>query len=197
MDGWSNTKRHLLRIVLLVAATLAPAAGLHAETLNSDGKPHEGGPLPSSARAVTAAQLKVMAQALAEGLVQLHEDVIRAVVAQQLTLLGGHIAPPTSMSQPPTAPTPPTGGNGVPPPPPTNIPPAPPPPGNTPPPPPGNTPPPTTTPSPPTTSGGSGPGPVTGTPEPASVVTALIGAGLASVAAWRNRRRKQRDAASV
>jgi hypothetical protein len=79
-------------------------------------------------------------------------------------------------------------------PPPGNPPPPPNPPGVTPPPPP---PPP---PGPPGPVGGGNPPPETNpgpppsaSPEPASMLTALLGAGLASLAAWRYRRRKQAE----
>ena len=67
-------------------------------------------------------------------------------------------------------------------------------------PPPGNPPPPPPPPGPPGPVGGGNPPPETNpgpppsaSPEPASMLTALLGAGLASLAAWRYRRRKQAE----
>ncbi len=189
MDGSWNMQRRWLRLALLGAATLVPVAGLQAETLTSDGKPQDAAAVSARARIVTAAQVKALAQSVVRGLAELREEVARAVLADQLTLIAGHVptpTPPSSASQPPPPPTPPGGGVTVPPAPPGNgppPPPPPPPPGNTPP-PPTNTPPPSNTPPPPVNSGG--PGPVHQAPEPGTMVTALIGAGLASLAAWRS-----------
>jgi hypothetical protein len=101
---------------------------------------------------------------------ELREQLVAEVVATQLTMIGGHGASkkPRSTDSPP----PPPPGNNNPPPPPGGG-------GG-----PDNGPPP----------GGNPPPPVTGgppqSPEPASLVTALVGAGLASLGVWRYRRRK-------
>jgi hypothetical protein len=96
---------------------------------------------------------------------------LSAALMAHLTLIGGH-GPHQPLSPPPPPTT--SGGTAPPPPPPPSPPP--------------DTGPPPSTPPPPSTNGG--PPPAT-TPEPASIVTGLLGLGLASAAGWYKRRKRQ------
>jgi hypothetical protein len=215
MDGWKNARKYLLRTALATGAALVSIAGLHAETLTSPALPprdaeaavtqgfvpltHTSVPAGNAARGHASAVLRSFAVQLAE----FRQELVRELIATQLTMIGGHPMPPpvtvtstppatppvTVTSTPPTTPTTPTPPTPpvppTPPPPPvtTGNPPAPPVPPSPPVPPPpagGGAPPDPTPPPPPTTS-----------PEPTSLVLGLLGAGLASVGAWRRRNRRR------
>lgn len=141
--------------------------------------------VPANAATVTdddqAAQtVKSNGSALLDGLEKewqsIREELLRATVETMGTMILGRWGPPP----------PPPKGQGNPPgnPPPQNG---------------GNTPPPPPPPPPPPTGGGEtppigppfDPPPVQGTPEPTSLLSALMGVGLASLYTWRKRRRNR------
>jgi LPXTG-motif cell wall-anchored protein len=97
---------------------------------------------------------------------------LSAALVANLTLIGGH-GPHVPLVPPPPPST--SGGTAPPPPPPLS--------------PPVDTGPPPSIPPPPTTTGGP---PPSTTPEPASIVTGLLGLALASAGGWYQRRKKQR-----
>jgi PEP-CTERM motif len=180
MDAWWNMRMSLGRMLLLAGATLAPVSGLHAEALTSAAPPACAAGLPCAVpdgfvapdmtiQRTTTIDVKTLVQNVCATLAQLREELVIGLVSAQLPLIGGH-ADPKQTSTPPPPPPPPTTGN------------------NTPPPPPPPTPPSSQGGTPPT--GGDNPPPTSSAPEPASIVTALLGAGLASLAARRYRRRK-------
>jgi hypothetical protein len=116
---------------------------------------------------------KALLEALRTEWEALRADLTQAAVTTMTTMFLGRWGtppPPPKGQGGPNTPPPNQGGGG----------------GNTPPPPPpppgggGQTPPGNPPPDP----------PVTGTPEPASLLTALVGTGLVALGAWRKRRRK-------
>jgi hypothetical protein len=170
MDGWIRYRSCALAL-LGGAGLLAAAAPVRAERLVQATTQFE----PATAVAPTI-DVRRAAAAL-QGYAQ---EVVGALSADwtalTMTMIGGHVIVPTTPPPPPTptgSPSPPpppttTGGTPTPPPPPTTT---------------GSTP----TPPPPTTQGGPGP---SGAPEPATIVTGLLGLGIASAAGWYRRRRR-------
>lgn len=152
MDGWWNAKRHLLAVTLFAGSTLVFVGRAHADILTTNapaactaGSPGRGTPAfspvattPPVARTVAPVNVKAVVRTLGESLAAWREDLVRELVATQLTLVGGHATkPPTNTTPPPPPPPPPPVGGGVPPPPGNGTPPPPPP--TTPPPPPSGT----------------------------------------------------------
>jgi hypothetical protein len=154
--------------------TSGSASPQHGDaTRTSEYVPQDGGRLTLAALRDRAAAL---VRSVGQGVADVGEELLAEMVTTQLTMIGGHgTGKPKSTDTPPP---PPPGGNNPPPPPPGGG-------GGG----PDNNPPPPDNPPPPVTTGG--PGTVNSSPEPASLVTAVVGAGLASFAAWRHRRRKR------
>jgi hypothetical protein len=182
MNGWIHVQKHLLRALLVTAAALGSASGLRADLLTSNAPPAAGpeavaspgfmplGAAPVAHRGRSTPDAKGLLHAVRASLVQLQEELVRELVAMQVTMIGGHpLSPPKTTATPPPPPPPVTTENPPPPPPPPT----------------GGGQPPIDLPPPPP------PPPPTQSPEPASLVTALLGVGLASLAAWRQHRRKQ------
>jgi hypothetical protein len=193
MDGSWNLQKIALCVALTVGLGLAPAATVRAELLTSAAPPPCDAGVPkraadmfappdgSAAAASIGASidLKSALSRLGTALTALHQEMVIEWVAAQMPLIGGHPDPknttPVSNNGPGSNGPPPGDSGPPPPPPPSSTPPG----GGTdvpPPPPPGN----------------QGEPPPSQAPEPASIVTALLGAGLASLAAIRRRRRQPR-----
>jgi hypothetical protein len=207
MDGWMNARKYLLRTVLTTGAALVSVAALRAEMLTSPALPVPGaeasatqGFVPRTHNSVvrgntTKESAAAWLCAFGTRLAEFRRELVTELVATQLTMIGGHPMPPpvTVTSTPPT--TPPVTVTSTPPVTPTPTPPLPLPPVPT-----GNPPPPPTPPPPPgppiPTGGGQPPDPTPppppDSPEPASLVLGLLGAGLASLTAWRRRNTAKR-----
>lgn len=175
MDGCKRYRRCALALLGGAALLTAAAGSLHAEPLVQAARP-----TPCFEAVSTATTQTVDLHRAVRALQRYAQDVIGELsgdlMALSLTMIGGHV-PVT-----PPPPAPPTMSVTSPPPPPQII--------STPPPPPppvttgGSTP----TPPPPTTQGGPGP---SGAPEPATIITGLVGLGIASAAGWYRRRRRR------
>src|SRR5260370_313553 len=97
MNRWMHAQKHLLRTLLATAAILASAAGLHAEPLTS-APPAKGpgavatagfvplGATPDANRGRSTPDAKARLRSVYASLVQLHEDLVRELVATQLAL---------------------------------------------------------------------------------------------------------------
>jgi hypothetical protein len=156
-----------------LARFLLPALGAIGLVITQTG--------PLGAAAQIDAQERVRGQALWQGLERqweaLREEVTRTAVETALTMFfirasPAPVTPPPTFTPPLIVTPPPQGPNTQPPP-------------SLPPPPPPNGPPPPTVIAPPPPHAQGDPKP---TPEPASIVIALLGAGLAAGYGWRKRR---------
>jgi hypothetical protein len=179
MDGWRKYRRPVLAVLGGLAVALAGTERVSAELLllaPRAGAPEQGSTF-SAASTVAVAQPQVdlgrAARCLGQYVQYVCDELATEVAAASLTMIGGHPQPPDTPSGP-SSPPPPAVGNTSPPPPPP-----PPPTNNNGPPPPG--------PPPPTTQGGQ---PPSSSPEPASIVTGLIGLTLAGAAGWYKRRKR-------
>ena len=174
MDGLRKWRKGTLKLLLLTGAMFTTTWTLHAATtppsVSTPTNPNDETP---------RLQRSLVAEILApwqERIDEFRADLARELLIASMTMIGGH-----GMTTPPPPPPPPKKATT----PPTTTPPVTPP---TPPPPP---------PPPPTPTGsGEGPGdppidppPPNETPEPASVLTGLV--GLATLAGYRFRRRRQ------
>jgi hypothetical protein len=165
MDGCKGYRRCALALAGGVGLWAAAAGAVRAESAES--------------AAPEAVDVRGAAVALHQYAQQVVGALSEDMSALAMTMIGGHVTVPstpppppvTSGSQPPPPPPPDTGGTPTPPPPPPTT-----------------TGGPTPTPPPPTTQGGH---PPSSAPEPATIITGLVGLGLASAAGWYQRRRRK------
>lgn len=192
----------------LRAEPLTPSASPQPAVETTHTAPYQGFVAHGALRSQTGRHgddtLNDLARALRRRGAEIQEGLAETTRAVCLTLIFGHLSGGTDPAPAAAPPPPPPPDTGVPPPPPSDggvtvpdVPPV------IPPPPPPVVPPPVPPPPPPP-GGGTGTGEPPGNPpptpqhapEPTSLVTALLGLGLASYAGWRRRknRRDQRDA---